>query len=109
MSAAAGAGCLLFHVAATVDAFLEQFPEFVNTNTAQPALILRMLAAALLEIDSEVWGLKADQGQMYLAAHKLALSPFGNNAELKAGTGITSYQVHYDKLVRQVSHGYRVA
>lgn len=94
---------------ATLADFLAQFPEFVNTNTAQPALVTAMLAAADLEIDRDVWGDKADQGQMYLAAHKLSLSPFGNNAELKASGPITTYQVHYDALVRQVSHGFRVA
>lgn len=100
--------CLLSRVA-TVSDFLAQFPEFVNTNTAQPALVPAFLAAAELEIDREVWGAKGDQGQMYLAAHKLSLSPFGNNAELTAGSGVTTYQVHYDSLVRQVSYGYRVA
>jgi hypothetical protein len=107
-SAAPHLGCLLFEVATLAD-FLDQFPEFVNTNTAQPGLVPAMLAAADLEIDRDVWAEKADQGQMYLAAHKLALSPFGNNAELKASGAMTTYQVHYDSLVRQVSHGFRVA
>jgi hypothetical protein len=61
-------------VAASVATFLAQFPEFKNTNTAQPTLVPAMLAAAELEIDREVWGAKGDQGQMYLAAHKLSLS-----------------------------------
>lgn len=90
-------------MAVTRATFIVQFPEFTNTSVS---LVNAMLAAAALEIDAEVWGDKADQGQMYLAAHKLALSPFGNNAEVQGGT--TLYKGHYDALVRQVGHGYRV-
>jgi len=95
------------------DAFVVQFPEFTNTNVP---LVEAMLAAALLEIDTDVWGLKATQGQWYLAAHKLALSPFGNNAKMiptrKVGDGPhgeTTYGTHYDTLARQVASGFRVA
>ena len=88
------------------DAFVIQFPEFTKTGVP---LVETMLAAALLEIDADVWGAKATQGQYYLAAHKLALSPFGNNAEMVAKDGSTTYQVHYDSLVRQVASGFRVA
>lgn len=90
------------------DAFIVQFPEFTNSSVA---LVEAMLAAALLEIDEDVWVEKATQGQYYLAAHKLSLSPYGNNAEMKAGPGgsLTTYEVHYRALVRQVSSGFRVA
>lgn len=97
---------------ATLEVFVVQFPEFADTN---PAQVNVFLAAADLEIDRSVWGAKADQGQMYLAAHKLALSPFGNNAEMvlkKPNEGMhgeTVYGSHYDALVAQVSSGFRVA
>ncbi len=93
-------------MAATRAVFIIQFPEFANTAEAQ---VESMLAAALLEIDADVWCEKADQGQMYLAAHKMALSPYGNNAEMVAKDGTTTYGVHYASLVRQVSSGFRVA
>lgn len=87
--------------------FIVQFPEFRNADASQ---VQAMLDAAELEIDREVWGAKGDQGQSYLAAHKLALSPFGNAAQLVAqGTTVTVYSDHYDRLVRQVSSGFRVA
>lgn len=104
-SAARRKGFLLSRVADRT-AFIVQFPEFTNTATA---LVDAMLAAAALEIDLEVWGAKSDQGQMYLAAHKLALSPFGNNAEMFSKNGTTTYQAHYEMLVRQVASGFRVA
>lgn len=92
-------------MAVTVAAFVVQFPEFRNASTD---LLQAHLDAAELEIDREVWETKGDQGQMYLAAHKLALSPFGNNAKLVPAGGITTYEIHYDRLVRQVSSGFRV-
>lgn len=94
--------------------FLIQFPEFGAAKTSA-ALIDAMLGAADLEIDREVWGAKADQGQMYLAAHKLALSPYGNAAQLvltkpkDTPHGETTFGVHYDALVMQVASGFRVA
>jgi len=93
-------------------AFRIQFPEFNNAGDAQ---VQAFLDAALLEIDADVWLGKADQGHGYLTAHKLALSPFGNAARMViknvADTphGQTTFGVHYDNLVRQVSHGFRVA
>lgn len=91
--------------------FIIQFPEFADTKATQ---VTAILAAALLEIDATVWGDKADQGQAYLAAHKLALSPFGNNAQLVAtgngaGYEATVYGAHYLTLMRQVTSGFRVA
>lgn len=100
-------------MSATYETFISQFPEFSDANEAQVEAIL---AAADIEIDRDVWGeAKGDQGQMYLAAHKLALSPFGNAAELvqkrpkDTPHGETHYGVHYDALVRQVASGFRVA
>lgn len=92
----------------TLASFTEQFPEFGNTASANEAYVRAVLDAADLEIDREVWGAKADQGQMYLAAHKLSLSPFGNNAEL-VKDGVTTYGKHFDALRRQVVSGFRVA
>ena len=93
-------------MAVTRASFIVMFPEFTNSNTA---LVEAHLASAALEVDTEVWGDKADTGIMYLAAHRLALSPYGNSAEMVSKGGVTSYQVHYEKLQRQVSSGYRVA
>lgn len=93
-------------MAVTRATFIIQFPEFAN---ADEDLVEAMLAAAELEIDRDVWEAKGDQGQMYLAAHKLALSPHGNGAELVSNGGATTYEIHYEKLQRQVSSGFRVA
>ncbi len=99
-------------MSATFATFVVQFPEFDGANQTQ---VEAMLAAADLEIDRDVWGAKADQGQMYLAAHKLALSHYGQAAELvqkrpkDTPHGETTFGVHYDSLVMQVASGFRVA
>jgi hypothetical protein len=87
-----------------------------------------MLSAAFLEFDTSVWGLfgevggpmtKADQGQLYLAAHKLAVSPFGQNArtmfkgdKYSIGTGgfdRTTYGREFLNLRYAATSGFRVA
>lgn len=85
--------------------FRVQFPEFVKVPDA---LVQAHLDAAALEIDDEIWRTKADQGQGYLAAHKLTLSPFGQAARLAATNGTTTYFTHYDTLKHQVAVGFRV-
>ncbi len=85
--------------------FRVQFPEFKGVTDA---LVQAMLDASLLEIDAFIWGAKADQGQAYLTAHKLATSPFGQNARMVSKNGETTYEKNYRTLIRQVSSGYRV-
>lgn len=92
-------------MAVTFTSFRIQFPEFNNVDAA---LLTAHLNAALLEIDPVIWGAKADQGQMYLAAHKLALSPMGQSARLVSKDGVTTYLTHYKKLQLSVSSGFRV-
>lgn len=95
--------------------FRTQFPEF---RGVADAVVQSMLSAAVLEIDPGVWGAfssvtgtpgtKADQGQAYLTAHKLATSPFGQNMKLVAKDGTTTYWKTYFTLVRQVASGFRI-
>ena len=75
-----------------------QFPE---ANGVSDALVTAMLGAAALELDTSVWGAygqpggfmtKTDQGQMYLAMHKLAVSPFGQNAKMVVNNKMSGYK-----------------
>ena len=97
-----------------------QFPE---ANGVSDVLVATMLGAASLELDPCVWGplgqpgglmTKADQGQLYLAMHKLAVSPFGQNAKVKidgkkVGYARTTYGEEFLLLQRAVTGGFRVA
>lgn len=109
---------------ATLQNFRAQFPEF---NGVSDILVNTMLNAAFLELDTSVWGAygtsppaitggqmgKVDQGQMYLAAHKLAISPWGQNAKLvvnnRSGYQRTTYGQEFALLQRGVTGGFRVA
>jgi hypothetical protein len=104
--------------------FRVQFPE---ANGVSDTLVTQYLGAAALEIDLSVWGAfsdpvlapamtKADQGQLYLAAHKLAISPFGQNAKMttvirknESGYRRTTYGAEFLLLMQGVTGGFRVA
>jgi hypothetical protein len=94
----------------TLEAFLTRFPEFKSADTA---LVMANLNDAALMIDSGVWGVQAAVGHGFLTAHRLALSPFGQQARLvlsdkKGGAPKTTYKAHYDELCRIVGSGFRV-
>jgi Protein of unknown function (DUF4054) len=86
--------------------FQARFPEFKSTDTT---LVSTALNDAALLIDRCVWGVLAGQGHGYLTAHRLALSPFGQQARMVAKDGkSTTYLTHYERLVGIVGSGYRV-
>lgn len=59
-------------MAATVSAFRTRFPEFGVTEFPDDRVSFA-LADALLQMNVNVWGIRADVGQLYLAAHLLAI------------------------------------
>lgn len=86
--------------------FITRCPEFSGVETS---LIQGNLDAAAQMIDQSVWGNLAGDGHMYLTAHRLALSPFGSNARIVVNDdGSTTYQRHYQEMVRIVGYGFRV-
>lgn len=92
--------------------FVEAFPEF---REAPKTLVDAKLAEARLQVDPVVWRGKTDLGVSYLAAHLVAISPFGQHARLQPASAkvtrdeaLTTYERHYRALVRSVSSGYRV-
>lgn len=99
-------------MALDVTSFLARFPEF---KRAPLDLIESKITEAELQIDSAVWNTKTDLGAGYLAAHLLALSPFGQHARLvpanmkpTRGEALTTYEREYKRLVKIVASGFRV-
>lgn len=83
--------------------FITLNPEFTDASVAQ---VSAELAAAALVWDpaglgnlNPVWGNLLDQGVRFLAAHRLALSPWGQAARLVAKDGTTTYETHLKKLI----------
>lgn len=68
-----------------------------------------MLAAylfdAVAELDAPTWGALYGQGVIYLAAARLAATPFGQQAKLADQTGGSSYLAHYKMLAARVACG----
>ncbi len=90
----------------TINDLMNAFPEF-NGQNRNLTLIQAKLNEATLQIDSCVWGAYTAMGVLYLAAHLLATSPFGQNAKLVAKDGETVYSKNYRRLLRTVTAGYR--
>lgn len=93
-------------MAVTVSSFKARFPEFNNTDSD---LVQSALDEALLQVNATVFDSKRDLGIQYLAAHILAVSPFGEPARLSDDSQSTIYYRRFQKLVNQVTVGLRNA
>lgn len=66
--------------------FVSEFPEFQAVLTSQPALVDRALRAAQLQVDAVVFASAYQDAVFLMAAHHLAMSPYGENLRLKDPT-----------------------
>lgn len=83
-------------------------PEF---SAVPDSVVGTALSDALSEMDLRVWGELAARGQRLLAAHLLAMSPYGAQSGLRAGSGSNQTSIYwsqYDDLRRRVGTAYRV-
>lgn len=71
-------------------AFRVRFPEF---ETAGDSFVQAALDSAALETDAKLLGGFYDEAHGLLAAHKLAMSPYGMNARLVNDDGKTTYEL----------------
>ena len=78
-------------VSLTVAEFRALFPEFVDTTSPTDALVQQKLDEAWRRTPPDVWGEQARDGQSYLAAHLLAISPFGRAAVIVQKDGSSTY------------------
>ena len=105
--------------------FQVTYPEFraLWTSPNTGAQVTQFLAMAALEMDQYIWGAPLDTGpgtplsnydsaHGLLTAHKLALTPFGQNARMVAKQGLgydrTTYGTEYKLAQRRTASGYRV-
>jgi hypothetical protein len=90
----------------TLEQFLIACPEFGDTDLQ---LVLTTLNEAANEIDPCIAGPMVNSLHKYLTAHKLALSPMGQNARMLPGDGMTTYLKHFNDIVRKLPLGINVA
>lgn len=91
---------------ASVASFQARFPEFANTDSD---LIESVLSEATLELQSDVWGDRLGEAILYLAAHKLAISPFGEPARLSDSSKDDIYMKAFKRLRSRAILGLRNA
>ena len=92
-------------MAVTAAIIKAEFPEF---DELDDAVILPKIADAVLCVNAETWGDRADLGVKYMTAHLLAISPLGEQAKLVAKTGETTYLMTFKKVKATVASGCRV-
>ncbi len=73
------------------------YPEF---RTAEDPIVEGRLADAALELDADLYDTRLDEAQGYLAAHMLAVSPFGRSARMVNEDGSTTYQKRLNRVLR---------
>ena len=100
-------------MAVTYDAFLARFPEFKpGGSEAQQAatqvVIAQELTRASNHVNANVWGDQADDGIVYLAAHRIATRPGGSFSRLMSKDGSTMYGNEYDRMRDMLLVGDRV-
>lgn len=86
--------------------FVAAYPEFSPID--QP-YVQSWLDAAGRQIDRDVFETCADDAQGLLAAHLLALSPYGRNARTEKPQTTSVYGTMFADLQLKCSYGYRVA
>ena len=82
--------------------FKERFQEFEQTDDR---LINFALNEAEQEVDQSTWGDRYRSGVFYLAAHKLACSPFGEAMRLAGKENETIYLKEYSRMLKSLGFG----
>lgn len=89
----------------TPASFIAERPEFEGAPEAMLQTAIDNAAKSLLE---DMLRETYDEAVSLGAAHRLALSPYGQSAKLVAADGSTTYSKQLDVLVRDAGVGFRV-
>lgn len=82
--------------------FLQDYPEFKNTAVE---LIDKKIQSATKRINATVWADLTNDGIMVLAAHLLSVAPEGEQSRLKKENRVTTYQLEWERMKREVTLG----
>jgi hypothetical protein len=81
--------------------FNVRFPEFVRGGAGP--MMLACIKEALTEVSHTTFREKHGMAVLYLAAHKLAISPFGRSQRLVAKDGTSTYLTEFKRILREVT------
>ena len=87
-------------MAVTSVSFKIAFPEFSEVSDT---LVDAKIGESQRELDSGAFGDIYDDAVSYLTAHKLAISPYGQQLQLVSDDGRTTYGDHYYGHLRYLS------
>ena len=76
-------------------AFRSTFPEF---QSATDVMVQSRLDQAAARMDLAIWGTRYEEGHGLLAAHLLALSPYGQMARMVSKSGTSTYGDQFREL-----------
>jgi hypothetical protein len=83
--------------------FRARFPEFANLPDAT---LLDAIDRGAAQSDATIFGDLVDESTGYLAAHFLALSPYGQQARLVGANESTTYYIHWRRLANKKAAGW---
>jgi hypothetical protein len=89
-------------VAWTPTTFKARWSEFAPIDDA---LVQSALDEAAREVDERYFGARTDDAVGLRAAHRVAISPMGQQARLESDKGATTYGALYDEMARSVGGG----
>jgi hypothetical protein len=92
-------------MAVTSEAFLVEYPEF---GPAESELVEGKLAAAARRVGIDTWGDRYEDAVYVLAAHLLAISPFGQQARLSSSSAESTYGRTFEEMRVEATFGYRI-
>ena len=90
-------------MALPITTFRARFPEFQSLPDATVQDAINRGAA---QSDSTIFGDLVDESTGYLAAHFLALSPYGQQSRLSNATESTTYMLHWRRLATKKAAGW---
>lgn len=87
-----------------LEKFVGRFPEFRQAGQ----MIVYAIREAAREVNARVYGCKRGMAIAYLAAHKLALSPYGRGQRLVKDDNTTTYWGEFERIRREVTPKFMV-
>ncbi len=90
-------------MALSITTFRARFPEF---QSLPDPTIQDAINRGAAQSDSVIFGDLVDESTGYLAAHFLALSPYGQQARLTGANESTTYYLHWRRLATKKAAGW---
>jgi|SRR5579859_3168472 len=89
----------------TPTTFVARWPEFAPTLAANPSIVQSALDEAARRCDVRVFATRMDDAVGLMAAHLLAISPYGEQSRLDTDKAETTYNIEWKRLAKMAAGG----